>query len=139
MAEDGYLPRIFTRIDRKGAPWVAILVCAVLWAICFPLGFEKSLILDVLLTGLSILLEFWALVALRIREPELARPFRVPGGTVGAIAIGVPPMALMIAAMARNRAELVGSTSELAIGIGIVVAGAGFYLLSQLVLRKKGT
>jgi amino acid transporter len=136
MAEDGFLPRIFTKVDRKGAPWVAIVVCAVLWAICFPLGFEKSLILDVLLTGLSILLEFWALVALRIREPELKRPFRVPGGLAGAIAIGVPPMALMVAAMARNRAELVGSTSELAIGIGIVAAGAGFYFLSKLLPRK---
>ena len=79
----------------------------------FHLGFERSLILDVLLTGLSILLEFWALVALRIREPELARPFRVPGGMAGAIAIGVPPLALMIAAVVRNRAELVGSTNEL--------------------------
>ncbi len=136
MAEDGYLPRVFTRIDRKGAPWVAIVVCAILWAICFPLGFEKSLILDVLLTGLSILLEFWALVALRIREPELKRPFRVPGGLAGAIAIGVPPMALMIAAVARNRTELVGSTNELAIGIGIVAAGAGLYFLSKLIPRK---
>jgi amino acid transporter len=136
MAEDGYLPRVFTRVDRKGAPWVAILACAVLWGICFPLGFEKSLILDVLLTGLSILLEFWALVALRIREPELARPFRVPGGLSGAIAIGVPPMALMIAAVVRNRAELVGSTNELAIAIGIVATGAGLYFLSKLFARR---
>jgi amino acid transporter len=136
MAEDGFLPRVFTRLDRRGAPWVAILACAILWAICFPLGFEKSLILDVLLTGLSILLEFWALVALRIREPELKRPFRVPGGTLGAIAIGVPPMALMIAAVVRNRAELVGSTNELVIGIGIVAAGVGLYFLSGLMRRK---
>src|SRR6266705_100820 len=58
MAQDGYLPRIFARRDaRRGAPWVAILACAILWAVCFPLGFEKSLILDVMLTGLSILLE----------------------------------------------------------------------------------
>ncbi len=85
---------------RRGLPFSR---ARFLWAICFPLGFEKSLILDVLLTGLSILLEFWALVALRIREPELARPFRVPGGIAGAIAIGMPPLALMIAAVVRNR------------------------------------
>jgi amino acid transporter len=137
MAEDGYLPRLFARRDaRTGAPWVSILVCAILWAICFPLGFERSLILDVLLTGLSILLEFWALAALRIREPGLKRPFRVPGGTAGAIAIGVPPMALMIAAVARNRTELVGSTSELAIGAAIVAGGAGLYFLSRLIAGK---
>jgi amino acid transporter len=136
MAEDGYLPRVFTRLDRKGAPWVAILVCAILWGICFPLGFEKSLILDVLLTGLSILLEFWALVALRIREPELKRPFRVPGGIAGAIAIGVPPMALMIAAVARNRSELVGSTNELVVAIGIIAAGAALYFLGEVFRGK---
>ena len=81
--------------------------------------------LDVMLTGLSILLEFWALVALRVREPDLARPFRVPGGMAGAVAIGVPPLALMIAAFARNRTELVGSTNELVIGIAVIAAGVG--------------
>jgi amino acid transporter len=138
MAEDGYLPRIFTRRDaRTGAPWVAILVCAILWAICFPLGFEKSLLLDVMLTGLSILLEFWALVALRVREPELARPFRVPGGMAGAVALGVPPLALMIAAFARNRTELIGSTNELVIGIAVIAAGVALYFLSRVFANKQ--
>lgn len=138
MAEDGYLPRIFERrSERTGAPWVAILVCAIFWAICFPLGFEKSLLLDVLLTGSSILLEFWALVALRVREPELTRPFRVPGGTAGVVAIGIPPMALMMAAFARNRTELVGSTNELTIGFGVIAAGVALYFLSRVFTKKK--
>jgi len=139
MAEDRYLPGIFKKIDRRGSPWVAILVCAVLWAVCFPLGFERSLILDVLLTGLSMILEFCALVALRIREPELKRPFRVPGGLAGAIAIGVPPAALMIAAVVRNRAESVGATNELAIGLAIIAAGAGLYFLKRIIPRKNAT
>jgi amino acid transporter len=132
MAEDGYLPRIFRRRDsRTGAPLAAIAACAILWALFFPLGFEKNLLLDVMLTGLSILLEFWALVALRVREPELARPFRVPGGTAGAVAIGLPPVALMIAALARNRTELVGSTNELVIGGAIIAAGVVLYFISH--------
>jgi len=138
MAEDGFLPRVFARRNaRTGAPWAAILACAILWAACFPLGFEKSLLLDVMLTGLSILLEFWALVALRVREPELARPFRVPGGMAGAVALGVPPLALMIAALARNRTELVGSTNELVIGVVVIAAGVGLYFLSKVIPRKK--
>ena len=138
MAEDGYLPRIFERRSaRTGAPWVAIVVCAIFWAICFPLGFEKSLLLDVLLTGSSILLEFWALAALRVREPDLARPFRVPGGMAGAVAIGVPPLALMIAAFARNRTELVGATNELAIGFLVIAAGVALYFLSRVFARKR--
>jgi amino acid transporter len=136
MAEDGFLPRIFARTNvHTGAPWVAILVCALFWAACYPLGFERSLILDVLLTGLSILLEFWALVALRIREPNLARPYRVPGGTPGAILIGLPPLALILAALVRNRTEAFGNSNELVFGLSIVGAGIACYFLSTLISR----
>jgi len=137
MAEDGYLPKPFTRTSRRtGAPWVAIVICAVFWAVCYPLGFERSLILDVLLTGLRILLEFWALVALRIREPNLLRPYRIPGGIAGAILIGVPPLGMIIAALLRNRSEGVGQTNELVIGVMVIAAGFLFYLASQWLGRS---
>ena len=139
MAEDGYLPRIFTRTNRAGAPWVAILVSAVLWAACYPLGFERSLILDVLLTGLSILLEFWTLVALRIREPNLARPYRVPGGTVGAVLIGLPPLGLMIAALVRNGREEIGPTSGLTVGLILIAAGILSYFVSRAISSRAST
>ena len=61
--------------------------------------------LDVLLKGLSMLLEFAALVALRIREPALPRPYRVPGGLAGAIAVGIPPVALLVLTAVRTEAE----------------------------------
>jgi amino acid transporter len=137
MARDGFLPKIFARQNaRSGAPWVAILFCALFWALCYPLGFERSLILDVLLTGLSILLEFWALVALRIREPNLARPYRVPGGTIGTILIGVPPLILICAALVRNGKEIVGSTNELVIGATVIGAGVVLYFLSDLIRKR---
>ena len=138
MAEDGYLPKIFTRQHaRTRTPWVAILACAAFWAVCYPLGFERSLFLDVLLTGLSILLEFWALAALRFREPQLARPCRVPGRFAGTILIGVPPLALMIAAVVRNRRELAGATNQLVIAIAVIAAGAILYFVSRLVGRNE--
>jgi len=139
MAEDGYLPKIFTRTSaRTGTPWVAILACACFWAACYPLGFERSLILDVLLTGLSIVLEFWALVALRAREPGLARPYRVPGGMAGAVMIGLPPLGLIVVAPVRNGSEVVGRTNEMAIAAAIIAAGAAMYFLSRFVGRKSG-
>jgi amino acid transporter len=138
MAEDGYLPKVFARRHpRTGAPWVAVVACALFWALCYPLGFERSLILDVLLTGLSILLEFWALVALRIREPNMARPYRVPGGTIGAILIGLPPLALIVTALVRNSQESVGSTNELVVGASVVIAGFAMYFLTRIIQRKR--
>jgi amino acid transporter len=138
MADDGYLPKVFAkRHPRSGAPWVAVLACALFWALCYPLGFERSLILDVLLTGLSILLEFWALAALRIREPNLPRPYRVPGGTLGTILIGLPPLALIITALVRNSQESVGSTNELLIAAAVVGAGVAMYFLTRIFQRMK--
>ena len=122
MAADGFLPRAFTRHHPKtGAPWVAIVGCAVAWAACLPLGFFRLLILDVLLTGSSILLEFGALIALRIREPNLPRPYRIPGGILATIAITVPPSALLGRAgyavrpsKALSRVSRVGPSLEMA-------------------------
>lgn|SRR5690348_2376486 len=132
MAQDGYLPKIFARTSPKtGMPTFAILACAVAWAACLFLNFERLVIIDVLLTGLSILLEFWALVGLRLREPDLPRPYRVPGGLVGAILIGIPPLALMVAAVIRNRTETIGATSSLAVALVLIALGPIFYFISR--------
>jgi amino acid transporter len=131
MAVDGFLPRAFTRHHPKtGAPWVAIVGCAVAWAVCLPLGFFRLLILDVLLTGSSILLEFGALIALRIREPNLPRPYRIPGGILATIAIAVPPSALLALSLVRNQSERVGTTNGLMIAIGVILLGVLLYFAS---------
>jgi amino acid transporter len=140
MAEDGYLPRIFERKHpRTGAPWVAIVVCAIAWAALLPLGFERLVLLDVLLTGLSILLEFWALVALRVREPNLERPSRVPGGIVGTVLIGLPPLALLVLAGVRERTEKIGSMSELSVGGIVVLLGFALYFVSRPRRARRAT
>src|SRR5207248_678115 len=104
MAQDGMLPGVFAKLQpRSRAPWVAIIVCAIGWATCLGLGFERLVTIDILLYGASLLLEFAALIVLRVREPELHRPFRVPGGTFGAIAVGIPPMLLLGFDLARSQ------------------------------------
>jgi amino acid transporter len=124
MAEDGYLPKLLARRNpRTGAPWVAIVACAIAWAACLQFSFTKLIMLDVLLTGLSILLEFAALVALRIREPELQRPYRVPGGLAGAVALGIFPLALLVLTVVRNQAEPVGPINALEFGVLLIALG----------------
>src|SRR5213075_3195925 len=131
LADDGYLPRIFARRSETGAPYVAIFACAVVWALALNLSFAKLIMLDVLLTGLSILLEFASLVALRIREPLLPRPYRVPGGLPGAIAIGLPPAALLLIAVLRNEAEPIGPFNALEFGAILIVAGFAAYFAGR--------
>ena len=128
LAEDGFLPRAFTRRTAKThSPWVAILVCAAAYALCLGFGFSRLVLLDVLLYGLSLALEFIALVMLRIREPGLARPFRVPGGLPGAILVGVLPMALLVAA-SFTAAEVLGDrTLALLVGASLALIGPLLY------------
>jgi amino acid transporter len=134
MAQDGMLPKIFGKLHpRTRAPWVAIAACAIGWALCLGLGFERLVTIDILLYGTSLALEFVALVVLRLREPELARPFRVPGGMFGAIAVGIPPVLLLGFDLVRSQSEQVLGMSSLAFGILLMGAGVVAYLLNHAV------
>jgi amino acid transporter len=124
MADDGYLPGLFAWRDRRtGAPWIAVLACSIIYALSLGLSFTKLVLLDVLLTGLSILIEFASLVALRVREPDLPRPFRVPGGLAGAVALGLPPLALLVLTAARSEIEPIGPINALLLGAILILLG----------------
>jgi len=133
MAQDGMLPRFFAKLNRRRAPWIAILACAVGWAMCLGLGFERLVTIDILLYGSSLALEFVALVVLRIREPELPRAFRVPGGMFGAVAIGVMPVLLLGFSVVRSETEQVWGMSSFAFGMILIGAGVVAYLLNHAV------
>jgi amino acid transporter len=133
MAQDGMLPRVFGKVNRRRAPWVAILACAVGWAMCLGLGFERLVTIDILLYGTSLALEFVALIALRVREPELPRAFRVPGGMFGAIGIGIMPVLLLGFSVIRSESEQVWGMSSLAFGMILMGAGVVAYFLNHAV------
>jgi amino acid transporter len=133
MAQDGMLPGIFGKLQKKSrAPWVAIIALAVGWAMCLGLGFARLVTLDILLYGFSLLLEFVALAVLRFREPDLPRPFRVPGGLFGAIAIGIPPMLLLGFSIVRSEHEQVWNMSSFAFGMILIAAGFVAYAVNHL-------
>ena len=138
MAQDGMLPGIFGKLQKKSrAPWVAIIALAMGWAMCLGLGFARLVTLDILLYGASLLLEFVALAVLRFREPNLPRPFRVPGGLFGAIAIGIPPMLLLGFSIIRSEHEQIWNMSSLEFGMILIAAGFVAYAVNHL-LRPQG-
>jgi amino acid transporter len=132
MAQDGMLPKAFGKLHPKSrAPWVAILALAVGWGLALNLGFERLVTLDIMIYGASLSLEFVALICLRIREPELKRPFRVPGGLLGAIAVGIPPMLLLGFAILRSEHEVVLGMSALLFGLIVIAGGVVAYLINR--------
>jgi amino acid transporter len=137
MAWDGMLPKFFAKMNqRTKAPWVAIIVCATCWALCLGLGFQRLVTLDIMLYGASLSLEFVTLVVLRIREPELKREFRVPGGLAGAILAGVFPLALLSLALIKSGSETVLGMNGLTFGALIITAGFVLYFATAG-LRKR--
>jgi amino acid transporter len=137
MAQDGMLPSAFGKLNRRRAPWVAIAALAIGWAACLGLGFERLVTIDILIYGLSLVLEFMALIVLRVREPQLRRAFRVPGGLFGAIAVGICPTLLLGFALVRSESEQVWGMSSFTFGAIVIGAGVVAYVLKQ-VLKPAG-
>ena len=101
MAEDGMLPGIFALRNRRDVPWVSVLLCGAAWAAALSLPFERLISIDLVLYGSSLLLEFVALAVLRVREPELKRPFKA-GNLMVACLLGVAPLLLILLCALRR-------------------------------------
>ena len=137
LAQDGLLPRFFSRTtrpipSRAPVPWASVLVCAVAWALALRLSFERLISIDLVLYGASLLLEFVALVVLRLREPALVRPFRIPGGVTISILTGVGPALLIVFALYAARGERVGPLPALVLAALVAVAGPLAYGIARL-------
>jgi amino acid transporter len=135
LAEEGLLPRVLTRRTARGVPWLSVIVCSTAWALALRFSFERLISIDLVLYGAALLLEFVALVVLRVREPSLARPFRVPGGLGGAIACGVGPALLIGFAIWAARDESVAGLPALTFAVLVAAAGPVAYILARYVQR----
>ncbi len=138
LAQEGLLPAAFRRTTAAGVPWVSVACCCVAWALALRLPFERLISIDLVLYGAALLLEFVALVVLRIREPSLERPFRVPGGTAGAVAVGVGPAMLIVYALWAARDEHVGVVHHVTIpalpfAAAVAILGAIIYGIATLI------
>jgi amino acid transporter len=119
MADRSMLPQPLRRLHRRhGTPWPAIVVNSIGVALLIPFSFQELIELDMFLYAAALILEFAALVWLRISQPGMDRPYRVPFGLAGVIAISVPPVALCLISIAlSNPATRYVSFAVIALGI----------------------
>ena len=135
IAADGLFPRSIARVSgRFGTPIAAILLMAALNAVLIVGPFQNLVVIDVILFISAYVLIFVSAVRLRVTEPDLKRPFRVPLGTKGMIAMVIPPIlivALTIYLNAIDRStELFGITGFALLGQDVGWYGiAGFAAL----------
>lgn len=122
MAARGMLPALLARLHaRHATPWVSIAVNAIGVALLIPFSFQELIQIDMFLYAAALILEFAALVWLRIKQPGMPRPYRVPGGTAGAIALSVPPVALCVLSIA------LADQPTILVSVGGIVVGLMLY------------
>jgi amino acid transporter len=136
LAEEGLLPKVVARRTKAGVPWVSVVVCSVAWALALGMSFERLISIDLVLYGAALMLEFVALVVLRVKEPELERPFKVPGGLWGAMAVGVGPVLLIGFALWAARGERVAGLPALGFAAMVAAAGPLVYVVARWGQRR---
>jgi amino acid transporter len=137
MAEEGMLPLVVAKRNSRGVPWVSVVLCGLAWGLALKLPFERLISIDLILYGSSLLLEFVALAVLRIREPDLERPFKA-GNFAVACLLGAGPAVLIGYALYASRDEkIIGTTSALLFAVGVSLLGPLLYWATARPLARR--
>ncbi len=126
MAEDRLLPRSLARLHpRYDTPWVVILFNASFCSLLVTMPFQELLVVEVWLMLPAYLLIYVALWVIRLKEPELPRPFRIPGGLWGLVVVSVPPMVLGVVALWVSIHEVLDNRDPQLIWAGLLAVASG--------------
>jgi ethanolamine permease len=106
LSRAGYLPKRLSVVNSRKAPTLALVVPGIIGFILSLTG-QGAMLLNMAVFGaaLSYVLMMVSHIALRVREPDMPRPYRTPGGIV------TTGFALVIAALAVVATFLVDSTA----------------------------
>ncbi|MCX7421935.1 MAG: APC family permease [Planctomycetia bacterium] len=137
MARDGFLPKAMMRENAHGAPAISLLVCGVIYSIIVMIfkDFEAVAKADVTLYTGKVSMELISFLVLRHREPELYRPFRVPGGWPVAIMLVCLPLLCIVANLTFQIAD--GGFREV-LGIPLCMMATG-PLIYPFIVRYRAT
>lgn len=130
MACDGWLPKfIAKRSPHSSVPIGALLVTCGLASAFSALSFNKLVVMDVALSLAALLLEFLALILLRIKQPQTERVFTIPGRWAGLVLVTMAPTfcgALLIYATLTDETAI--SRQVLLILIIVVIGPLLYYI-----------
>jgi diguanylate cyclase (GGDEF)-like protein len=133
LSEDGLLPRSWARRTRRDVPWVTTLLTAGLAIVALLLGVPTWMIAAANFAYLiGIGLPSLAVWLLRRNEPERARPFRAPRGTV---VLGVGAASVWFAATALGFEQF--GLKTVLLSLGMAYAGSLLYLWRRASDRRR--
>ena len=127
MACDGWLPKVFTKVSPDAVPTASVICMSVVAAAFSALSFNGLVLINCLVYGGSLGLEFLALAVFRVRRPNAPRSFRVPGGWVGVAYVCIVPMAFVGVVAAETLRDWRAYPVQLVVIAGIAVSGVALY------------
>lgn len=116
---------------RYRTPVSAVLFWFVTTICLLPLNFAELVVIDTFLNNVALLLEAATFLALRHREPDTERPFKVPGGLIGAWLFTAPKFIIIIFAMGTA-----GLRAWLICGVANLVFAFGYMLRNRIVPKE---
>jgi amino acid transporter len=103
MSDDKLLPHGLNRLHpRFKTPYVSIIICSLVVSFMVLWTFTELLIIDVTVYGAGLFLEYISLIALRLREPDAIRPFKIPLRPAGICILTLLPLAVYSIALSAT-------------------------------------
>jgi amino acid transporter len=141
MADDNLLPQWFNRLHpRFNTPYVSIIICALVVSLMVLWKFEELIIIDVIVYGAGLFLEYIALIRLRVTEPGKHRPFKIRLGIGGLRLMTLLPAGVYIVALSGALLSEDGGFKPAIFAIGALLsAEIAWQLVKWLRLSPKKT
>ena len=128
MARDGWLADVLARVSpNTGVPKTAIVGFCLLTALFATLSFGGLAVIQCVLYTGALTLELLALIILRRRRPDAARPFRIPGGWWGLAYVCVPPLGFAVLVVLATLRDWRSFPGQLLVIAAIVLSGIILY------------
>jgi APA family basic amino acid/polyamine antiporter len=116
---------VLSRTNSGGVPWVAVLLqSTVAILLIFSFDVEAIMTRTTFLLEAVLLLTVWGVVHLRIREPNLPRPYRAWGYPYTTILFLIM-IGFTLAFILRERPE------DTRWGLGVLITGVAFYMVAR--------
>jgi len=115
------------RQSKWGTPWVAIIITAAAVTFCTLLSFQVLIQVDQIMFSVALIMQYLAFLYLRFREPNMPRPYRIPGNNRRIVAFCIFPL-LFCAVTAII--PIINSIFNLVVAVVVIFFGfIGFWLL----------
>jgi amino acid transporter len=125
MADDQLLPSVLCTMHRRfGTPYVSIIASSLIVSILVIFTFSDLVVMDIILYGAGLSLEFLALLILRHREPDRPRPFRIPLGRKALPFLFLAPIAIYCVALSGAIWSSEKMSLPVGLGIGMLFSAA---------------